>query len=95
MWLDHDFGNCVVIASSGKKHLSLYAPLLLFPPSLSLLMSLFLSLFLSMYLGSRLRCVLERLGDYEAHHFSDSRVQDPLAKFQQAIEAIETDMVAE
>ena len=52
-------------------------------------------MFLFMYLGSRLRCVLERLGDYEAHHFSDSRVQDPLAKFQQAIEAIETDMVAE
>ena len=35
----------------------------------------------------------QRLDDYETHQFSDQRVQKPLAKFQQAIEDIETDMV--
>ncbi|CAN0224047.1 unnamed protein product [Ectocarpus sp. 6 AP-2014] len=36
-----------------------------------------------------------KLGDYDANQFSDKRVQPPLAKFQQAIEDIETDMVDE
>ncbi|CAM9747614.1 unnamed protein product [Pylaiella littoralis] len=35
-----------------------------------------------------------KLGDYEPDHFSDERVQAPLARFQQSIEAIETDIVA-
>ncbi|CAN0326469.1 unnamed protein product [Ectocarpus sp. 6 AP-2014] len=35
------------------------------------------------------------LGDYEADQFSDKRVLAPLAKFQQALEDIETDMVDE
>lgn len=37
----------------------------------------------------------ERLGDYETHQFSDKRVEKPLARFQQAIEDIEVDMVDE
>lgn len=36
-----------------------------------------------------------RLGDYEADQFSDTRVQAPLARFQQAIEDIETDIIDE
>eukprot|EP00903_Cladosiphon_okamuranus_P014136 g13137.t1 len=36
-----------------------------------------------------------KLGDYEGDQFSDERVRAPLAKFQKAIEDIETDMVAE
>ncbi|CAB1103215.1 unnamed protein product [Ectocarpus sp. CCAP 1310/34] len=36
-----------------------------------------------------------RLGDYEANQFSDQRVLAPLAKSQQALEDIETDMVDE
>lgn len=36
-----------------------------------------------------------RLGDYDGNQFSDKRVQAPLAKLQQAIEDIETDMVDE
>ncbi|CAN0403363.1 unnamed protein product, partial [Scytosiphon promiscuus] len=36
-----------------------------------------------------------KLGDYETHHFSDKCVREPLAKFQQAIEDIETHMVDE
>lgn len=34
-----------------------------------------------------------RLGDYDAHQFDDDRVKAPLAKFQQTIELIETEMV--
>lgn len=37
----------------------------------------------------------QRLGDYEGDQFKDERVRAPLARFQQAIETIETDMVAE
>lgn len=41
-------------------------------------------------------CVLQqRLGDYEADQFKDDRVRAPLDRFEQAIEDIETDMVAE
>eukprot|EP00904_Undaria_pinnatifida_P008485 jgi/Undpi1/4767/HiC_scaffold_18.g08120.m1 len=36
-----------------------------------------------------------KLGDYETHQFSDKRVEKPLARFQQAIEDIEVDMVDE
>lgn len=39
--------------------------------------------------------VPKRLGDYEGDQFKDTRVRAPLDRFQQAIEAIETDMVAE
>lgn len=33
-----------------------------------------------------------RLGDYEGGHFSDNRVMMPLAKFQEAIETIGTEI---
>lgn len=37
----------------------------------------------------------KRLGDYDTHQFSDKRVQEPLAKYQEAIEDIETEMIDE
>lgn len=46
-------------------------------------------------LPPRKRACWLRLGDYETDQFSDERVRAPLARFQQAIEDIETDMVAE
>lgn len=36
-----------------------------------------------------------RLGEYDTDQFRDERIQAPLAKFQQAIEGIETDMIDE
>eukprot|EP00752_Nemacystus_decipiens_P003497 g3229.t1 len=36
-----------------------------------------------------------KLGDYEGDQFTDKRVRAPLDRFQQAIEEIETDMIAE
>ena len=43
----------------------------------------------------RKRACWLRLGDYETDQFSDERVRAPLAKFQQAIEDIEADVVDE
>ncbi|CBN79156.1 Lipoxygenase [Ectocarpus siliculosus] len=36
-----------------------------------------------------------KLGQYETHNFDDDRIAEPLAKFQQAIEDIEDDLVAD
>lgn len=38
---------------------------------------------------------VRRIGDYESDQFSDDRVKVPLAKFQDAIEEIESDLELE
>lgn len=46
-------------------------------------------------LPEHLLLAYRRLGDYEPNHFSDDKVRQPLCKFQEALEDIETELVDE
>lgn len=51
------------------------------------------SLYVLLLLAMLCCAVLCRLGQYSPNQFDDDRVRVPLAKFQQAIEDIETDLM--